>query len=242
MVYIAALMRKYQTEDDLFTRIACGLGLLTYQLDGKKANAEAVILSLDSKDVFAKELEAFKKTSTTGKKRLWCCIRDYKKGLYHDIFVEALQETFGGDSEELIGIWDNLPMSEIELPGDVWNNSPLLKGNLLADALNIESIPKSWGMPRVIREAYNQLKSNNAIESFYPEQFDITVDFVPRMCAKKMCHVCPFGSEGIDWICIPTDGKYCPVALSCCGYTAYCDSRSCIIKGNIGKGVCRGLQ
>lgn len=242
MVYIADLMRKYQTQNDLFARIACGLGLLTYRLDGKKANAEAVILSLDSKDVFAKELEAFKKTSTTGKKRLWCCVRDYRKGLYHDIFENALVETFGNDAKELIGTWNNLPMDEMELPGDVWNNSPLLSDGLLADALCTDRIPKSWGMPRVIRNVYNQLRSSDAVEGFYPEQFDITVDFVPRMCAKKMCHVCPFGAEGVDRICIPTDGKYCPVALTCCGYTAYCDSWNCIVKENIGKGVCRTLH
>jgi len=33
------------------------------------------------------------------------------------------------------------------------------------------------------------------ILSGYPEQFDITFDFVPRMCDKGNCALCPYGKD-----------------------------------------------
>lgn len=95
-------------------------------------------------------------------------------------------------------------------------------------------------MPKVIRELYNQLKNSKEVNDFYPEQFDITFDFVPRMCNKKLCNVCLFGNNGVEKICIPTDDKYCPVALVSCDYIATCKRDDCILKDGIGKGICRG--
>ncbi|MGB9748115.1 MAG: hypothetical protein ACPLXM_14410, partial [Bacteroidales bacterium] len=60
------------------------------------------------------------------------------------------------------------------------------------------------------RDLYDQLKENEALYDFYPEQFDVTFDFVPRMCNKKLCDVCPFGNNGIEYTCIPAKDKYCP--------------------------------
>jgi len=123
---------------------------------------------------------------------LWCCVRDYKKGLYNKIFSDAIKEVkevSNDHSNELLDIWNNLPMNQIELPGDVWNNSPLFRDNLFANVLDLNTIPKTWNMPKIIREIYNQLKNDEDIEDFYPEQFDITFDFVPRMCNKKLCNL-----------------------------------------------------
>jgi len=133
-------------------------------------------------------------------------------------------------------------MDQIELPGDVWNNSPLFRNNLLANVLDIDSVPKGWGMPKIIRELYSQLKNKEEINDFYPEQFDVTFDFVPRMCNKKLCNVCPFGQNGVESICIPTPNKYCPVALLTSGYITRCvgDQDECILKKGVGKGICKG--
>jgi len=128
-------------------------------------------------------------------------------------------------------------MNQIELPGDVWNNSPLFRDNLFANVLALNTIPKTWSMPKIIREIYTQVKSDT-IKNFYPEQFDITFDFVPRMCNKKLCNVCLFGKNGVDFICIPTKDKYCPVALLSCGYIAKCKEENCILKKEISKGIC----
>ncbi|BDC36322.1 MAG: hypothetical protein EF806_01800 [Candidatus Methanoliparum thermophilum] len=130
IVYIVDIMRRFQSKDDLLIRVACGLHLLTYQLDGKKANPEEIIKIINDSKEFEKKLKKFKGTSTKGKKRLWCCIRDYKKGVYHQIFCNAIKEVDSKNATDLIKKWDDLPMDQIELPGDVWNNSPLFRNNI----------------------------------------------------------------------------------------------------------------
>jgi len=129
-------------------------------------------------------------------------------------------------------------------PKFIWNNSPLFKNNLFAKILDVDSIPKTWGMPAIIRDIYKQLKGSEEINDFYPEQFDITFDFVPRMCSKRLCDVCPFGQKGVELVCIPSEDKYCPVALLSlsCGYTAKCagEKGNCILSEGIGKGICKG--
>lgn len=239
--FIVDIIKRFKNRDDLLIRIACSLHLLTYQLDGKKTNSKETLRVLSDKRKFEKKVENFKKNSTSGKKRLWCCIRDYKKGLYHKVFSEAIREVTGREASKFISIWDNLPMEQIELPGDVWNNSPLFKNNLFDKILDIDSIPKTWGMPEIIRDIYKQLKYSGEINDFYPEQFDITFDFVPRMCSNKLCNVCPFGQKGVALVCIPSEDKYCSVALLSCGYTAKCVGKEedCILKEGIGKGICK---
>jgi hypothetical protein len=240
VVYIIDIIRKFKDSEDLLVRVACGLHLLSYHLDRKKAIAEKVTRIINENEKFEKKLSEFKKTSTRGKKRLWCCIRDYKKGLYHQIFNSAINEVASENAEELIKKWDGLPMNQIELPGDVWNNSPLFRDNLFSNILDVDKIPKTWGMPDVVRELYNQIKKDKDAHDFYPEQFDITFDFVPRMCNKKLCRVCLFGRDGVESICIPTKDKYCPVALVSCGYIAKCMEAGCILKSGISKGICKG--
>jgi len=240
--YILSVVQRFQNEPDLLIRVACALHLLTYELDQKKANPKKVMQTINSSRQFAEKLDKFKKTSTDNKKRLWCCVRDYKKGLFQRIFNDAIKEAVPNEATELIGIWNNLPMDQIELPGDVWNNSLLFRDNLFADVLNISGLPKSWRMPRIIRELYRELSPREDGDAFYPEQFDITFDFVPRMCSKKLCNVCPFGKNGADSICIPTSNKYCPVALFSCGYITRCigNQGECVLKEGVGKGICKG--
>jgi len=241
IAYIVNIIRRFQSKNNLLGRVACGLHLLTYQLDGKKANPEKIMKILNEDKEFEKKLTEFERTSTINKKRLWCCVRDYKKGLYYEIFKEAIKEIAGNDAAELVDIWNKLPMNQIELPGDVWNNSPLFKNNLFGNVIDIDGIPKTWRMPKIIRELYNQLRNDEAVNNFYPEQFDITFDFVPRMCNKKLCNICLFGKNGVESICIPTQDKYCPVALSNCGYISKCEGQEkCILKEGISKGICKG--
>ena len=240
--FIVDIIKRFKDKEDLLIRITCGLHILTYQLDSKKANSKETLRIFNDEREFEKTVENFKKNSTSGKKRLWCCIRDYKKGLYHKVFSEAIKEVTGREASKFISIWDNLPMEQIELPGDVWNNSPLFKNNLFAKILDIDIIPKTWGMPEIIRDIYKQLKNSEEINDFYPEQFDITFDFVPRMCSKKLCDICPFGQNGVELVCIPSGDKYCSVALLSCGYTAKCVGieGDCILKEGIGKAICMG--
>lgn len=244
VAYVIDIIKRFQNEEDLLKKVACALHLLTYQLNRKKADSMAIIKILNNEVEFNKKFKIFKQTSTIGKKRLWCCIRDYKKSLLHKTFNEAMNE-IADNGEELSNIWNNLPMNQIELPGDVWNNNPLFKNNLFANIIDLNSVPKNWQMPEIVRNLYNQLKNDEGIENFYPEQFDITFDFVPRMCDKKLCNICLFGKDGANLICITTQDKYCPVALLSCGYISKCaeNQKDCIIKKGIGKGICRsGLK
>lgn len=240
ITYILDIVKKFQDKNDLLIRVACGLHLLTYQLKNKKANAKEINTILTDASKFEKKLAEFKHTSTKSKKRLWCCIRDYKKGMYHQIFCNAIKEVVSNDAPDLINKWNNLPMDQIELPGDVWNNSLLFRNNLFANVVATDSIPKTWEMPDIVRELYAQIKGNKALNGFYPEQFDITFDFVPRMCNKKMCDVCPFSKSGVEYTCVPTKDKYCPIVLFTCGYIAKCSEQNCILKEGISKGICKG--
>ena len=72
------------------------------------------------------------------------------------------------------------------------------------------------------------------IDSGCPEQFDITFDFVPRMCTQSNCSLCPYGKEiglgqDLSKICIKDSSKYCPVVLVCCGYKKMCDPNNCTL-------------
>lgn len=242
VAYIVETLRKFRCEEDVLLRVACSLHLLAYQLNQKRSNSADLLRVLNDPSEFTRRLGIFKKTSTGGKKRLWCCVRDYKKGLFHEIMNKGIAEICD-DDEKLGNTWNQLPMDQIELPGDVWNNSPLFRDSLFEKVIDLNSVPKTWGMPKIIRELYNHLKEKPEIHGFYPEQFDITFDFVPRMCNKKLCKVCPFGPEGAKFVCIPTEEKFCPVALISCGYTAKCNRSqgNCLVREGIGKGVCKGI-
>ena len=150
-----------------------------------------------------------------GKKRLWCSVRDYLKSPeFNTDFVEALEAAGLPDADG----WrrDNPKLAEaldvVELPGDVWNNSTIFREGLFAPY--IHNWPKTWGMPRVVREVYNALSAHRPL-AFYPEQLDVTFDFVPRMCQRRMCGVCPFG-EGTGRVCHQQTGLWCSVALVAC--------------------------
>lgn len=240
--FILSIIERFEDKEDLLIRVACALHLLTYRLVSKKADPKETLRVLEDGQEFEKRLVLFKKASTSNKKRLWCCIRDYKKGSLNKVFTEAIKEVKAKEASKFIHIWNNLPMDQIELPGDIWNNSPLFKDNLFARIIAIDSIPKTWGMPEIIRDIYNQLKNSREANNFYPEQFDITFDFVPRMCSKKLCNVCPFGQKGVDLVCISSEDKYCPVALFSCGYTVKCvgEEEYCPLREGIGKGTCKG--
>lgn len=247
ILFVVKVMKEFSNEKDLLTRIACALYLLTYS-NMKPKNARSVI---KNKILFDKALDEFKNESTENKKRLWVSLRDYLKGFYSKIFEKALKETAEKfpklDADELIELWHNLSMNQmnqLELPGDVWNNRPELT-NLFSRAIkNIKNIHDKWGMPKIIREIYNRIKNKADIKKFYPEQFDVTFDFVPRMCDEELCKVCLFSKNGVDLICIPSENRYCPVAISSCGYLVKCNAKKekCVLKEGISKGLCAEIK
>jgi hypothetical protein len=89
---------------------------------------------------------------------------------------------------------------------------------------------------------YNWLASKNIdLVEFYPEQFDISFDFAPRMCEKRLNLVCPFGENGAENICLGESnfkGQLCPVVLVTCGYIHRCNPDKCPVHEGVGKGTC----
>ena len=77
---------------------------------------------------------------------------------------------------------------------------------------------------KLLRQIYNK---ENIVEG-YPEQFDVTFDFVPRMCDRNNCDICPFNTKNkIKNICVKDSNKYCTVALVSCNYKCKCDPKGC---------------
>lgn len=117
-----------------------------------------------------------------GKKRLWCSLRDYLKSPeFNPHFVQALTDAgvvtahrWRRESQEL-----RQSLDELELPGDVWNNNAVFANGLFMPYLRNK--PKTWDMPKTVREIYKAL-ATELRGVFYPEQLDVTFDFVPRMC------------------------------------------------------------
>jgi len=124
-------------------------------------------------------------------------------------------------------------LGAIELPGDVWNNAKVFRDGLFSPYLSDER--PSWDMPRTIRRVYELLKKDHDLR-FYPEQLDVTFDFVPRMC-QRMCDVCPFGN-GIGHVCHQKRGCLCPVPLISCGYRHLCNPEKCRLKEDAAKRLC----
>ncbi len=234
-------IEKEKDKEECLKWIASALYLLTYRL--KKDKDDDVFKNFLKLLEDEKEFENFKKYSTENKKRLWASLRDYKKGFFSEIFKDAIKEVAKEKADYFIKLWEELPMDALELPGDRWNDDARFKERVLKKAIDF---PESWNISKIIREAYEKLKKDgdyrNELEkiNFYPERFDVTFDFVRKMCEEKLCDICPFGENGAKFICIP-NGKYCTVALITCGYLASCDGEDCILrKENLGRGICNG--
>jgi len=171
------------------------------------------------------------------KKRLWCSIRDYLKSPeFNDFLVQALNNEDSSQAKRWMRNDLNLKLAleTIELPGDVWNNNKTFKDGLFTPYLN--QIPKTWDMPRTVREIYKEQKSK--LEGFYPEQLDVTFNFVLKMCGVRACNICLFGS-GIKLLCHSQAGLYCPVVFSSCGYIHVCSPNECRLKNDSVAGKCQ---
>ena len=86
----------------------------------------------------------------------------------------------------------------------------------------------------------NRHKDGNDWGDCLPIDFDITFNFVPRMCEEDKCDICPLAKYSedkdkekyINWqekICQESNkGKLCPLALYACGIKHKCDE-NCFI-------------
>lgn len=220
-------------------KIASALDELTY-VSGCRVKANEFDNKIES---IAREVNDFVFDKNIDKvlsnrKRLWCSLRDYLKSPeFNNIFVNGLKELNFTNAEQ----WNRKnpelieSLDVLELPGDVWNNSEIFRKGLFSPYLRNER--KSWDMPQTVREIFKYITNVREIR-FYPEQLDVTFDFVPKMCDNDMCDICLFG-DGIEKVCHQKAGLFCSVFLFTCGYRYICKPESCIIKKNLVKGFCK---
>ncbi len=237
--FLCLTLGKERNLEQGIRRMAFALNQLTYAVGGSvSGNKFAQRMEEIEREVADFELEVNMNGSLFGRKRLWCSLRDYLKSPeFNPIFVASLEKSGYPDADRWRRNSDELKaaLRVLELPGDLWNNAGIFRRGLFSPYVSNER--KTWDMPRTIREIYEFISRIEATP-FYPEQLDVSFDFVPRMCRLAMCAVCPFGS-GIEEVCHQNPDLLCPIVLYSCGYMYRCDPSSCEIKKNSVKGFCK---
>lgn len=231
---------------DLVRGLAYGLFLLSYNEIGQpkkehldspvwmanaKTRTEAIVKVLsDSKAYHNRVRRFFEGNKQYEIKRVWCCLRDYiKSPEFGQTYFRNGLLSRGVDSALVKALFSEEAKSCLELPGDVWNNNSTF-GQCLLNGVILSEEEKSMKINRLLRILYER----ENIKVGYPEQFDATFDFVPRMCEKNLCSICPFKAaserNNIANICADNENKYCTVAMICCGYICECKPKQCSLR------------
>ncbi|MDP3058625.1 MAG: hypothetical protein Q8N36_04135 [bacterium] len=253
--YVTAVIRCITSlpfsHKDLIQGIAYGLFILTYEDIGQikkeqidddkwmikaKERTERIMTTLADSVQFRNKVDAFyKRGRQYSIKRVWCPFRDYLKS--HEFGENCFRPGLlsRGIEEEVVNmLFSDEAMRYFELPGDVWNNNSTFRKCLLKDE---KLSAKETKMP--FNKLLRLLFERQNIEVGYPEQFDITFDFVPRMCEKDKCRICPFKAlseqNDIDSVCADNKKKFCTVALACGGYICRCKGDGCALKKSLGE-------
>ena len=170
-------------------------------------------------------------------KRLWASFRDYvKPGSYHErIFANALAEVGANSLLEYLSKERRQVFYSLELPGDSWNT-----------AFNQMLFDNKVNNPQDLRQYYDRLRSAGRLsEELYPEQFDVSFDFAPRMCDRNEVSLCPFiGSLKLKQYCFERsgNGRMCPVTRILCGYENECMPSECPILSGATEDICTGCS
>jgi len=168
-------------------------------------------------------------------KRLWAAFRDYvKSGSYHkSIFTQALRDTGANSILSYLQSESSQVLCDLELPGDTWNFK--FSQRLFDSKIN---------HPADLRQYYDQLRSEEILsDDFYPEQFDMSFDFAPRMCESGEQELCPLkkSSKLADYCFGNTGkGKLCPVTKILCGYETDCVPTGCPVLTGAIEDICAG--
>lgn len=239
--YILSIIQEYFENNDLIRRILFSLFLLTYKDAGQynslqlgnfkklsdvaKKRTTKIKEILKNKSIYNNEFGFFIKKDIYSQKRAWCSFRDYiKSPEFKKYFKESLSN-FGFNNFDLLTSFNAL--SQLELPGDVWNNKPKFRECLFSRSKYSD---RKESFPRLLRQIFEKEK----IKTGYPEQFDITFDFIPRMCESTFynCDICPYGviaknKNNIFKLCHADENKLCTVALFTCNYKISCKGNDC---------------
>ena len=239
--FIQEIFEKYSDNDDFIKKLLFSLYLLTYYNVGqpnkndiiqfkknlKKAEERRKKLEIifSKKKEFEEKYKIFLQRDVFHQKRAWCSLRDFLKSPeFNKYFKNALIEVGVTTFKSFSSI---SALKNLELPGDVWNNNSNFRNCILFET---EYEKSNKELNKILRNYYD--KHCSEIEG-YPEQFDITFDFVPRMCEKNNCDICPVvkggGKQGTNFkkICISNKKKYCTVAMIACNYKIDCYGGNC---------------
>ncbi len=242
------------TPENLIKALAYSFYILTYEDIGQpskkdldynlllktaKVRTKKVLDIINDKVLLKQKIEDFYNNKTQYKiKRIWCCIRDYIKS--NEFGIKCLKEELIARKVEkdiINNLFSNKAKATMELPGDVWNNNSIFR-NCIFKNVALTDKEQKMSFNKLLRLKYDNLP----FDVGYPEQFDITFDFVPRMCEKNNCDICPFNLDNkdnnINKICVRDKNKYCTVAQICCNYKCMCKPNGCIIlkKFNLERG------
>lgn len=242
--YVISILKKIPKQDDFLPRLLFGLYLLSYFEIGQPKSADLIhfdrnlkraeerkqqieIILSDAK-VFEQGFNYFQEDTIFRQKRAWCSLRDFLKSPeFNSYFFAALRENGFNDIDMFKA---RASLKYLELPGDVWNNNPTFRKCITRGTVYEKSrLP----LAKLLRKMFNE--NQQIISEGYPEQFDITFDFVPRMCKPNNCSICPYGliyheAEEFDKVCINDRGKYCPVMLVSCNYKMDCLGDDCSLR------------
>lgn len=170
-------------------------------------------------------------------KRLWAAFRDYvKPGSYHQpIFYKALKAAGAKNVVDFLEQNQKEVLCSLELPGDTWNLT--FNKNLFDNKVNSSCD---------LRLHYNRLRSQGRLsDEFYPEQFDMSFDFAPKMCRQGQELLCPFKHSALlKQYCLRNggQGKTCPVVKILCGYRVACSSSGCPVAEDTLADICSGCH
>jgi len=146
-------------------------------------------------------------------------LRDYLKSQEFSAYFKNALIQYRIQENTINKVFSEKSYSQLELPGDVWNNNSKFRNCILS---NTEFKDSKRQLNIILRDYY---ASNHNIIG-YPEQFDITFNFVPRMCDLDNCDICPIykisKSNNFEKVCINDKTKYCPIALIGCNYKNMC--------------------
>ena len=160
-------------------------------------------------------------------KRLTCFVRDLLKCEHYSLLFRKIIPPQVMDK-----LQNQLYM--LELPGDVWNNNEHFQqcSNQIPE---FSEQKKTIPFNKRVREFYEKVWKDSSFKrlDYYPEQFDTTFDFVPRMCetiGMGNCDYCPLGEKSNgripDELCLEklpeNEQKFCPFLLYACGYKVKC--------------------
>lgn len=199
--FIKEVYSEHKEENDLIKKILFSLYLSSYYEIGqpkssdlgdfseniRKANRRKKVIRniLNNPDKFNVEYSNFLKDRIFKQKRAWCSLRDFLKSPEFKQYFELALRNESLKDNDFAKLFSIESLNQLELPGDVWNNNSLFRKCILKDTVYEKS---NKSLNKILRE-YFENNSQDIIG--YPKQFDITFDFVPRMCESDNCDIFP---------------------------------------------------